>query len=54
MLHDQLIDYVVVHELAHLIELNHSPGFWDVVERVLPDHQRLRRQLRQQSPSALG
>ena len=54
MLHDQLIDYVVVHELAHLIELNHSPGFWGVVERVLPDHQRLRRQLRQQSPSALG
>ena len=54
MLHDQLIDYVVVHELAHLIELNHSPGFWGVVERVLPDYQRLRRQLRQQSPSTLG
>ncbi len=54
MLNDRLIDYVVVHELAHLIELNHSPGFWRVVERMLPDHQELRRQLRRQSPSTLG
>ena len=54
MLDDRLIDYVVVHELAHLVELNHSPSFWDVVARVVPDHKELRRQLRQQSPSALG
>ena len=54
MLDDWLIDYVVVHELAHLVELNHSPGFWGVVARVLPDHPELRRRLRAQSPSALG
>ena len=54
MLDERLIDYVVVHELAHLIELNHSPRFWDVVEQVLPDHAELRRQLRGQSPSALS
>ena len=54
MLDDRLIDYVVVHELAHLVELNHSPGFWGVVARVLPDHPELRRRLRAQSPSALG
>jgi len=35
---DHVIDYVVVHELAHLAEMNHSPKFWAIVKSVLPDY----------------
>jgi predicted metal-dependent hydrolase len=40
-----LADYVVAHEVAHLVELNHSARFWSVVETLLPGHRSLRRQL---------
>lgn len=40
-----LADYVVAHEVAHLVELNHSPRFWAVVERLLPGHAEHRRAL---------
>jgi len=40
-----LADYVVAHEVAHLIELNHSPRFWALVERLLPHHLEQRRRL---------
>ncbi|MEO8442438.1 MAG: SprT family zinc-dependent metalloprotease [Betaproteobacteria bacterium] len=41
-----LVDYVVVHELAHLREPNHSPRFWTWVAGVLPDYRERRQALR--------
>ncbi len=41
-----LSDYVVAHEVAHLVEMNHSPRFWAVVESLYPDWRRARAELR--------
>ena len=40
------LDYVVVHELAHRIEMNHSKAFWRIVEEVLPDYRERKALLR--------
>ena len=47
MLEPALIEYIVVHELAHLTVRNHSPDFWAVVSGAMPDAHQRRRRLRE-------
>jgi len=35
-----VLDYLAAHEVAHLVEMSHSPAFWRVVRRLCPDHER--------------
>jgi len=44
----RLLDYVVAHEVAHLIEMNHSPRFWRIVAKLVPDYAACRKELRHQ------
>jgi predicted metal-dependent hydrolase len=44
-----LLDYVVVHELAHLREMNHSPRFWAVVGETFPDYEGAKAALKKRS-----
>ena len=44
---DEIIDYVILHELCHTVEKNHSSNFWALMEKVCPGCMQLRRRLRQ-------
>lgn len=46
LLPEEVLDYVVVHELAHRKEMNHSERFWKVVESEMPDYMERRKLLR--------
>jgi len=43
---EDMRDYVIVHELCHLQELNHGQNFWKLVARAVPNYRELRRQLK--------
>ena len=47
MADDAVIDYVVVHELSHLTEMNHSAKFWAIVADALPDYKERQKRLKE-------
>lgn len=51
MLPDELVDYVMIHELCHTKEMNHSPAFWALVAESIPDYRRLRKNIKNFQPS---
>lgn len=45
-LSEKLANYLIVHELCHLKEMNHSAKFWKLVEKAIPDYKNLRKELK--------
>lgn len=45
ILPQRLVDYVIIHELCHGVELNHSPKFWELVKNHCPDYKKLKKEL---------
>lgn len=46
LLSEELADYLVVHEICHLGEFNHSKKFWDLVAKTIPNYLELRKELK--------
>ena len=51
---EEVRNYVVIHELCHRKEMNHSPAFWAEVERFCPDYPAHRRWLRENGAALIG
>lgn len=45
----RVVDYVIIHELAHLVHHDHSPHYWKVVEQVMPDYMNAEKHLKENS-----
>ena len=50
----EVVDYVVVHELCHRREMNHSAKFWEEVERILPNYRQCQRWLKENGQALIG
>lgn len=50
----QIVDYVVVHELCHLRQMNHSPRFWELVASILPDYNVRKKWLKDNGPALIA
>lgn len=46
---ERLADYIIVHELCHLSELNHSRDFWKLVQKAIPDYKEIKREFKKYS-----
>jgi len=46
MLPQHLSDYIIIHELCHLKELNHSPRFWNLVSQIIPNYLEIRKRIK--------
>lgn len=46
LLPEKMADYIIVHELCHLGEFNHSKNFWNLVAQTIPDHHEIRKDLK--------
>ena len=46
MLPHKVIDYIIIHELTHLIEFNHSPNFYKIIESIMPDYKKYKNDLK--------
>ena len=44
---EPVCDYVIIHELCHLIHMNHSADFWNLVESICPDYRQYKKWLRE-------
>ena len=51
---EEIRDYVVIHELCHRKELNHSPAFWALVEEACPDYRAARQWLKENGAALIG
>ena len=51
---EEVADYVIVHELCHLVQPNHSKAFWALVESAMPDYAAHRRWLKENSRRLIG
>lgn len=51
LLPEKMADYIIVHELCHLSEFNHSKNFWSLVAKTIPDHCEIRNDLKKNGSS---